>query len=461
MSSAREELFGWDIERERHLPIAWPEAVRDAAVESITVGVIGCRFDRRRTMNWITATDLKNWAGTVIGRYQLSELVSALVRATAKDISRFRFPTGDSAQLPGYDGILEAQIESRFTPAGLSVWEFGTNEDPQAKATEDYKKRTAKPGAVNPTETTFVFVTPRAWPQKDEWVQARLAEGKWTGVRVIDGVDLEAWLDENPGVAASLATQTLKTLPTGVVSVDAFWDEYSARTSPPLTEQVLLAGREQEAGKIRQSLGGPPRGIVVRADSREEALAFVVAAIRTADADARKFLNSKTLIAANASVGRALSTHERLIIGIQQDAGLVSGLLVQKGNLVIVPLGNDAPNHKDAVVLARPSRDDFAKSLETMGKVGDEAERLARECGRSVTVLQRRAPAVTFQSPAWRDREDARAVLVPALMAGSWDGASAGDRTVLEQLSQLKYDEFEAKLLPLLGIPDSPIPLCQ
>jgi len=70
-------------------------------------------------MNWVTALNLEQWAARIGARTQLSELVSRLVRATAKDIQSFRFPTGDSAQIPGYDGRLTAVGVPPYIPDGI------------------------------------------------------------------------------------------------------------------------------------------------------------------------------------------------------------------------------------------------------------------------------------------------------------------------------------------------------
>jgi len=112
-------------------------------------------------VKWITAQQLNSWAETLDVRSRLSELVSDLVRASVHDMSSFRFPTGDSAQIPGYDGRLICSDGSLYVPEGESVWEFGTSADYMGKAKEDYSKRTMNPGEIDPKLNTFVFVTPR------------------------------------------------------------------------------------------------------------------------------------------------------------------------------------------------------------------------------------------------------------------------------------------------------------
>lgn len=111
-------------------------------------------------VNWITALHLKSWADAVDSRATLSELASSLIRASVSKITSIRFPTGDSAQMPGYDGRLVCSEGSLYVPEGESVWEFGTDLDYLNKANDDYRSRSEKPGAINTKDNTFVFVTP-------------------------------------------------------------------------------------------------------------------------------------------------------------------------------------------------------------------------------------------------------------------------------------------------------------
>jgi hypothetical protein len=410
-------------------------------------------------MKWITATNLDQWAETVASRVELSELVASLVRARAQAIGAYRFPTGDSAQLPGYDGLLEAEGAPPWVPTGTSVWEFGTGAAPRAKATEDYDNRTTNPRTVTPADTTFVFVTARRWASADkaDWINERQAS-PWKKVVAIDAVDLEAWLDDHDAVAARFATENLRIMPPeDVRSAQSFWDEYAAGVKGRLTEQVVVAGRRDEAETVRNSLRSIPTRLAVRADSRDEALAFAIAAIRTSDQEVRKFVESKALVVDSESAARRLSNKRGLVIGFRAGAGESAGLLLERGNTVVLPLGNDAPNQPGVVRLIRPSRGDFAEALKTMQYSQEDAERLARECARSVTILRRRIPAGVRRDPDWLHQGGNRDVLIPALLAGSWDSGSAGDKSSLEKLAGVEYSRFESLVRPLLRVADPPI----
>ena len=46
-----------------------------------------------------------------------------------------------------------------------------------------------------------MFVTPRRWSRKREWVNARKDEKQWADVRALDADDLVTWLESAPSVA--------------------------------------------------------------------------------------------------------------------------------------------------------------------------------------------------------------------------------------------------------------------
>jgi len=386
-------------------------------------------------MKWITAGDLERWSDTIDSRTRLSELVSNLIRGSATKITAFRFPTGDSAQLQGYDGRLVAEEVAPYVPGGESVWEFGTSANPLAKANSDYEERTKNPRGVDPAQTTFVFVTSRRWSGKEipieEWCNERISpKGPWKDVRIIDAVALEEWLVQTPPVAAHAARQILGLVPQdGVRSALEYWQEYASGFEPELTEEVVLCGRERQTQDLTQQLQNG-RGIYLwQADSSDEAVAFVVASVRKAPDDLRKFFESKMTIVDSISAARALAVKKNMVFIARGEAEKLAGQLA-KGNVCILGIG-DERRHAEATRLARPLTHDLTTALRTMGPDENKASHLARMCGRSVTILGRRIGSPTAPKPGWAG-EDA---LVPALLAGSWDASVEHDRDIVKRLA--------------------------
>ena len=56
--------------------------------------------------------------------------------------SLVEFPAGEGVQREGWDGLVDAAAGNAFVPAGVSVWELGTNKEIITKANQDFEKRT-------------------------------------------------------------------------------------------------------------------------------------------------------------------------------------------------------------------------------------------------------------------------------------------------------------------------------
>ena len=125
----------------------------------------------------IKANDIEGWVShNIPARSRLAVFLRTLVHSTGSGLTKVDFPGNDDAERPGWDGFTEASEGTPWVPAGRSGWEFGTNEDPKAKAEGDFEKSVKALDKKERAETTFVFVTPRRWPGKAAWVVAKKAK---------------------------------------------------------------------------------------------------------------------------------------------------------------------------------------------------------------------------------------------------------------------------------------------
>ncbi|MGA3310142.1 MAG: helix-turn-helix transcriptional regulator [Xanthobacteraceae bacterium] len=411
--------------------------------------------DRITAIRWVTETDLAHWADSRFGQSTFPELIRRLVLAEAGYHPELRFPSGDSVAMQGWDGETKINFVSPIIPSGFAGWELGTDKQPKTKADQAYSDRTKNKLHSDPSQTTFVFATPRRWAKKAEWQKAQKAEGIWKDVRAIDAVDLVQWLERLPAVALWFA-RLIQKLPENVATLEQVWREWSLSTSPPLSVQLVLADRDDTASRIWQWLAGEPHAFAVQADAPIEAMAFLYAAIEQYPAGYRDFYYSRAIVAANADAARALANVGTPLIIILDDAepGL-SGSLVEKGHHVFVALTAD--EGEQGTTLRRPIRYTIQEELIQMGLVRDQASNLAHDSARSLTILRRLMPSAPgYTTPEWATATNAR-YMIPALLTGAWDESKPADQRILENLSGLSYADIARELTNILKQPDSPL----
>lgn len=92
-------------------------------------------------------------------------------------------------------------------------------------------------------------------------------------------------------------------------------------------------------------------------------LAFLVAAIRKAEPEVRRFVEDRTLIIDTQEAARQMEHVKNMVLLLRADAIAVAGLLAQL-NLVIIPVGRDnpTPGNANPVGVTNPRRSKPAAS---------------------------------------------------------------------------------------------------
>ena len=188
----------------------------------------------------ITAEQIEAWADKVEGRALLPALLRRLVTTTGTSLSKVDFPAYDNAQRHGWDGQVETDAATPWTPSGVSGWEFGCDQNPKRKAEQDYSARVRGVAAAERKNMTFVFVTPRNWPGKEAWAKRKATDGHWKDVKAFDASDLEQWLEQSVPAQAWLA-EKLGIKSDDVLSLSECWNRWATVTEPVLSKE-LLAG---------------------------------------------------------------------------------------------------------------------------------------------------------------------------------------------------------------------------
>ena len=401
------------------------------------------------------ATDLEAWAGRRVAQGVLPRIVRRLIQATGARVTRLHVRTDDGVHLSGWDGIVNADEGSPYVPAGASGWEMSVAKGPKTEADENWTKRTRDPVPLTHEDSTFIFVTPRRWRDKEKWAYEKMREGPWRDVRVYDADDLAAWLEEAPDVHWWLSIKIGK-IPRGARDLRSFWETWSKATSPPLTARFLLSGRQRAVAELHERLsdvGG--QAFAIRTESREEAIAWLYCGIRELGAGQADSILSRCMVVESAEALRHLTAaRPPLILVPTFDPEDLVSAATRAGHAVVVPQDEADWGGADDVIHLEPlDRQSVAKALEESGLRHHRAYEMAGLARRSLAGFRRSiAASPGVRRPEWSKPAVARGV-VPALLVGSWkdftgtDGDSP-DREVLSALARKPYEEVADTLVP-------------
>jgi hypothetical protein len=404
------------------------------------------------TTELVDADYLESWAGSRDAEELLPEVVARLIEGTTGVVG-VHMRTGDGIRLRGWDGVVEDSPGSPWVPAGPSAWELGTGGDPRRKAEADYASRTDKPHEIEPSVTSFVFVTPRRWPGARTWEQARRAEGRWRSVRVLDADDLAGWLRSQPATHVWFSEE-VGLQPLEVRTLSQWWDRFRRQIEPPIPPELLLAGRDEAARRLLDRLRATPPPIFVRATSRDEATAFIAAAFETSD-DAPR---GDALIATSRHGWERLSLASQPAVLIPHIDDPHTATAVGTGHRVIVPLAAGTTPFRGDVIELGPLDRNVARDVlvQKAARGFEEADRLAGLARRSLASFLR-APELAVMprsSPPWAHGDRAR-LLAGLVLVGSW-AATEADHQIVAQIAGKDWQSVEDALVAVSDSSDPP-----
>ncbi|WP_312162012.1 HigA family addiction module antitoxin [Phenylobacterium sp.] len=407
------------------------------------------------------ANDIEAWAApNVSARVRLSVFLRTLVHSTGVGLRSVDFPGNDDAMRPGWDGLVEAEDGTPWIPKGRSGWEFGVDKNVKSKADGDFAKSVTATPKADRDQMTFVFVTPRRWSGKAEWVKAMKASGQWQDVRAYDASDLEQWLEQSHPGQTWFANET-NAPSEGVRSLDRCWSDFADVAKPPLSGMLFRPAIEaSKRTMISRLKNTPDEPTIIAADSIEEALAFLAQLFSIEGGDELAAYRDRVLVFDKPGVLPRLAQGKPGFIAVTTDREVereMGPLASTLHTIVIYP--RNATNATPHVSITPLNDEAFRAGLEAMGLDRDEVSKCADESGRSLTVLRRRlsnVPAV--RTPAWASDEAAASNLIPFLFVGVWDSRSEVDQLALTLVANgPTYEVLEKEVQRFAALNDPPI----
>ncbi|HQQ94756.1 MAG TPA: hypothetical protein PLQ93_09390 [Bacteroidia bacterium] len=409
-------------------------------------------------MKLVTRNHLEDWAERVDSKGDLPYLISRLVRATTPVSTQADFPSGSAAYIGGWDGIVICEEETAYVPKGISLWEFGTEADSKGKADKDYDKRKLDPLGYTQKDCVYIFVTLRFWKQKDKWIKAKKVEGIWKDVKVYDSSNLEQWLDIALFVSRWLSSRVGSYPFDGIMTADEFWEEWSMGPNGLILQpEVITAGREFEQKQLLNILQGQASIKAIKASTKNEAIAFIIAAAKQfPKSESERFFSKSLLIDTEGNFrGIRINTVTPLNLIPRFDDAQPLYSAVGKGHHVLVLLGADDTFNQETIILPTIDRDGQVNSLIKSGISEDDAKYFSREAGRNITILKKLI-GFPHTKTKWVETENIREI-IPALLLGRWSENFVGDIELIEKLSGVKYSDYLVTLAKWKNFEESPL----
>ncbi|MFC4356217.1 hypothetical protein ACFO0S_14245 [Chryseomicrobium palamuruense] len=404
----------------------------------------------------VDATDIVQWADRRDSQSILPQLIRSLILSSSEHIEKISFAAGEGVSLGGWDGITIVEESSSFVPSGITVWEMGVNRSVKKKADDDYKKRSENPLIMIPSETTYVFITPRRWGNKDEWTEERQKEGIWKEVRVYDADDLETWLSQSPTVHVWLSILSGKH-PQNCTDLWSYWTDWSEETQPIISSEMVLAGRENITAEIYHWLKSSTSPLRLQAETRDEAIAVFAAAINLLPSTEKDFFLSKAIVVNNSEAWTYLSSSQNNLILIPTFELEGLSRAIRNGHQIIIPLMRSDSSTSSAIQIPRLSRNRVTEILIEMGINESHSRELGLLARRGLTTYRRQtALSPEIRQPLWARPSEARS-LIPLLFAGAWNDNTEGDKQALVELAETSYDSLTEVIIRWANESDPPI----
>ena len=395
----------------------------------------------------IRALDLTRWADQLSARSTLPQLIRRLALATANDIRQCNFPSHESVQRSGNDGVLESDAGNTWIPAGKSLWELSTNKSVKTKADGDFDTRTDNASDDAVKSHTYVAVTLRHWEHKQDWRTNQLAKQKWKDVCAYDADDIEQWLETAPAVSIWLSRQ-LGLHPENTDDVTTRWDAVSNSTTKPLTPSVFLVSRSAVIADMEAWLNGEPNQLQINFRSPNEIVDFYCAYVTSLkDDDREKWLARSAIVGSQDAWRQLRDSTTPMIIIVDPTIELTSeevARAVRNGHHVLVG-SEQSPDLRDSIELPLAAQFEMVNALEGCGYTTVQAEQAARSAAGSVAILKRTLAMYPQRHHVLSNIDAIQSQAIPAcLLLGGWDERFDADRAALERLSETTYSTLEA-----------------
>lgn len=225
----------------------------------------------------------------------------------------------------------------------------------------------------------------------------------------------------------------------------------------------MIAGREDNLPKIHQWLRSEPSVLGLQADTRDEAIAYFIAALSRLPKEEQERVLARAIVVKDATAWHQLAICDGslILIPIFPDRSLVT-TATEKGHHILFPLDRSEPCIGNTIQLSRLRRAEAKKALSAMNLHEELTRDLAALARRSLGALRRKlAKFPDALTPEWSKQPEIARSLLPALLAGRWDDKNTADQEAIARIADREYSEVREILISWNQKPDPPVRLVE
>lgn len=396
----------------------------------------------------------------------LAELLRDLIRATVsfETFEKFDFPTSNLCGAHGFDAQIKVQNTHNhpYLPSGYSCWELGITDRSQAKADDDYSKRK---GFIKATEATFVFVTPREFNKREDWIIEKKKDDIWNDIKVLNGHNLIEWLHDHPAIEQRWAEKwDIIESEDRVYSIESFWEEwkFACEEALPLSLVKALGQSERRTDEdlalhVKKWLHSEDSdSLSIGSSAVDESRLYLASVLLDLKEDERKHFLAKTICTDDKASYRKLAKHKSPLIIVTPllDAGIKRIALKNKHRVCQVLRRSNALRETQISLPLRIHSRLFSSVLIQEKFSTEQREHWESISGRNLSSLRN---SLGTEEIPWAN-QDSSGTLIAALLVGGWNADKEEDREALTILAGEKdYTDFEQKLAEFINVDHPPL----
>src|SRR3989344_1170936 len=404
--------------------------------------------------------NLQELAERPAGKTYLGELIRRLVYATvARHQPSIHFLAGESNGYAGWDGWVEVAYEEHgIVRRHRSLWELSTDRKVESKFKRDFKSAEGKklPHDWLKSEGIYVGLTMRSvTPQALATIKKKFSATErcnWGGVVLLAADDLVQWIEKIPSVVDWAAEEFQVGARRFGRSLEHWFAAWSKQSTPPVTEQLLTAGRD--ISRLTAAFRAEAELVsTLLCDSIEEAIALIYCAARMLSESDGLLVMASSLVVVSDEHADRLAYHPPSARGmptviLAPPATKHRVRLLEAGYRVLQVMGR-SDDSANVMRFERASVREFANALQqSMGLSLRDAEVDARSVGSSPSIWHIRNLFSNAQQPTlpvWAEGQQSDAV-VAAVFAGAWREDSLRDVAVVSELAGMGEAQLSGAL---------------